>query len=688
MDYLLFTVGMLFVFGLLHRFSWRGRQSNAVSLAVWLVVIATLSAGWYLVGSAGKREFRRMRQMVEGLAPTYAQEIALLGHEEITPETSPDSPRYWRMISAEKRWLAANPSIRDIYTLRKLANGQVALIVDSETDYDHNGRFEGEREQRTPIGKIYPGPLADKVDAVLAGQPFFSQVPSADRWDSWVTSLVPIRNFKGDGEAVLGVDFDAKPLVAAVEIAQRTTLAWLTAFLLALGVGTALPRRRAATSGQPVAQATAPEGPAPAPASGPDATGPETLTLETLINSIDGIVWEADALTLDFTYVSPQCESILGYSPEHWKTTQAFWKSSLHPEDQWAFDHRQRLISNKVPYACEYRMIASDGHTVWIRESAAVVLDSSDAPKLVRGVYYDITAQKRAAEELEEAHKKLVDSSRHAGMAEVATGVLHNVGNVLNSVNISGSVISERLRTSKVIELGKVAGLLTLHKANFAGFVASDPRGPHVPELISLVTDALRAEHTELLEEVDAITRNISHIKEIVSMQQGFAKGAGIVEALCITAVVDDAIKINAIHLSKHRVNVVQAYEDVPKVLADKHLVLQILVNLLRNAQQAIESYDGVERRIVVKIQSSSPAFVRISVQDSGGGIAAENLTRIFSHGFTTKKSGHGFGLHSSALAAKGMDGALSVHSEGLGTGATFLLELPVEQPALAAAAA
>jgi C4-dicarboxylate-specific signal transduction histidine kinase len=201
------------------------------------------------------------------------------------------------------------------------------------------------------------------------------------------------------------------------------------------------------------------------------------------------------------------------------------------------------------------------------------------------------------------------------------------------------------------------------------------------------VAEALRAEHADLLEEVDSITRNIAHIKEIVSMQQGFAKGHGIVEEIDVQSVVDDAIKINSTSLNRHRITVVQAFEEVPRVLVDKHLVLQILVNLLRNAKQAIESSGREERRVVVKIQGNGGEFVKITVQDSGSGIAPENLTRIFSHGFTTKKDGHGFGLHSSALAATGMGGALSAHSDGPGTGAVFTLDLPVARVASAAAA-
>jgi PAS domain S-box-containing protein len=566
------------------------------------------------------------------------------------------------------------------------------------------------------IGEVYKGPLRPVLEKAFDGESIFTQQPWTDPRGTWVTAAAPMRNFRGDVDAVLVADFDARPLVAGTVAARRATLGGAAAVLIAIAAASALlaQRRVRAEVKPPMPAPAAPvvetkaapviEPPAapvlekPEPTAAPSAPLPvsdeasriEKQKLETLVNSIDGIVWEYDVVASRFTFISRQCEQFLGYTPEQWMAAEDFWQSKLHPDDQWAAEQGDRMVAGKAPYSYDYRMIAADGRTVWIRENAAVLLTPEGAPLLVRGVFYDITARKNAAAELEQANAALVESSRFAGMAEVATGVLHNVGNVLNSVNVSGNVISERLRKSKVIELGKVAGLLTLQAGDFAGFVARDPRGPHIPELISCVAEALKAEHAELLEEVEAITRNIGHIKEIVAMQQGFAKGAGtgLVEPLTIQTLVDDAIKINSVSLARHRIAVVQAYEDVPQVLVDKHLILQILVNLLRNAKQAIQQADSETRRIVVKIQSHGTEFVRVAVQDTGSGIAPENLTRIFSHGFTTKKSGHGFGLHSSSLAATGMGGSLQAHSDGPGTGATFTLDLPIYHSAPVAVAA
>ncbi len=675
-DYLALVLGALVLFGLLHRIFWRGRLSGAIPALSWLLVAAVLGGGWFFVESSARHEWVLMQRMVEGYAPTFAVEMRRLGHQQITLETPPEDPRYWQLIEAQKRWLTVNPSISDIYTLRKLADGRVALIVDSETDYNHDGVFDGEREQRTKIGETYQSEMGRVINDVLAGRMVFLDTPYTDRWGTWVSSVVPISGLNGTIEAALGVDFDAAQWVAAMTRARRTSIAYIGLLLLVIaGAGTVI-AHQVTTRGLEVELQERED------------VGIEKQQLETLVNSIDGIVWEFDAATFRFTFVSRQSERLLGYPPGDWTAKDDFWKSKLHADDHDAAGHRARMVAAREPYSFDYRMIAADGRTVWIRENAAVLLGPTGEPLLVRGVLYDITAQKRAAEELDQANAALVDSSRFAGMAEVATGVLHNVGNVLNSVNVSGNVISERLRRSKVIELGKVSGLLTLQAGDFAGFVARDPRGPHIPELISCVTEALKAEHAELLEEVESITRNIAHIKEIVAMQQGFAKGEGIVEPLTIQTLVDDAIKINSVSLSRHHITVVQAYEEVPKVVVDKHLVLQILVNLLRNAKQAIQEAGTEPRRIVVKIQCKSADFVRVAVQDTGTGIAAENLTRIFSHGFTTKKTGHGFGLHSSALAATGMGGSLNVTSDGPGTGATFILELPVYQPAAIAVAA
>jgi PAS domain S-box-containing protein len=400
--------------------------------------------------------------------------------------------------------------------------------------------------------------------------------------------------------------------------------------------------------------------------------------LEALVHSIDGIVWESTPDTFQFTFVSRQVERLLGYQPEEWLANPRFWQEKLHPEDAaQAIQTCRDMVARREPYNYEYRMIAADGRTVWIRESGVVLLEN-DKPAAVRGIFQDITEQKLAAAELDELNKQLLETSRQAGMAEVATGVLHNVGNVLNSVNVSTTLIREKLRGSEVASLVKLGGLLQQYEADLPGFLTAHPKGKLVPRFIIQLADQLGAENKLLQEEQDQLTRNVEHIKEIVSMQQNYARVSGIIEPISVANLLDDALQINAAGFSRHGVQVVRQYSDVPPATADKHKVLQILINLVHNAKYALDDSGRLDKRLTVGIGMNGNNCLKVTVNDNGIGIPPENLNRIFSHGFSTRKGGHGFGLHSGANAAKEMGGQLSVHSEGAGKGATFTLELPL----------
>jgi len=291
-------------------------------------------------------------------------------------------------------------------------------------------------------------------------------------------------------------------------------------------------------------------------------------------------------------------------------------------------------------------------------------------------VVQDITERRLAEQELEHVHKQLLVASRQAGMAEVATNVLHNVGNVLNSVNVSASLVSERIAKSKCTRLDQVAALLTEHAGDLASFLAG-PQGKHLPGYLGELAGALVSERDSAVAELEALRSNVEHIKEIVAMQQSYARRGGIIETLDIRALVEDSLRMNEGAFSRHGVTIIRDYEDVPLIQVDKHKVLQILVNVIRNAKYACQE---AEKRVTVRIRATNAA-VLVAVIDTGVGIPRENLERIFSHGFTTRPDGHGFGLHSSALAAKALGGSLHAESAGPGQGATFTLALPLASP-------
>jgi len=283
--------------------------------------------------------------------------------------------------------------------------------------------------------------------------------------------------------------------------------------------------------------------------------------------------------------------------------------------------------------------------------------------------------------ELKEAQGELVSTARQAGMAEIANNVLHNVGNVLNSVNVSASLIAERMRNSKDQNLARAIQLMNDHGTDLGEFFTHDEKGKTLPGYLDKIVATLAAEKQGIHKELESITRSIDHIKEIVATQQSYAGASSLIGPVQIADLMEDALRMNTASIARHQITVVKDFADLPLLLLDKHLVLQILVNLVANAKQAMDSVADRSHELTLRTQIIDPesgARLRIRIEDNGEGIAPESLPRLFTHGFTTRKNGHGFGLHSCALAAIEMRGTMTAHSDGLGTGAAFTLELPV----------
>jgi amino acid transporter/signal transduction histidine kinase len=282
--------------------------------------------------------------------------------------------------------------------------------------------------------------------------------------------------------------------------------------------------------------------------------------------------------------------------------------------------------------------------------------------------------------ELEGLHNKLVEAARRAGMAEVAIGVLHNVGNVLNSVNVSAALMDGRVRKSKVTQLGKAIELLTSHAGDLGTFLSTDQKGKLLPAYLVKLAEHLTVEQAELITELTTLTGSVDHIKHIVTSHQSYAREGSLAELLNPTDLMEEALSIGAEAQGLRELHLERRYGVVPLVKVDKHKLLQILVNLVKNARAAL-SFDQGERNLSLTVDHPPNDRERVIFQvcDNGIGIPAESLTRIFEHGFTTKEDGHGFGLHSSALAAKAIGGSLRVESAGWGTGATFTVDIPLQ---------
>jgi len=281
--------------------------------------------------------------------------------------------------------------------------------------------------------------------------------------------------------------------------------------------------------------------------------------------------------------------------------------------------------------------------------------------------------------ELENVRHQLSEASRIAATSEVATGVLHNVGNVLNSVNVSITLLRDNLKKSRLSDVARIAELMRAHQDDLPTFLTVDPKGQRIIDFLGQLAERLASEQVAQTRELDSLQKNLAHIKEIVSIQQNGARISGVTEIVQVSELVEDTIRLNAVSLSRHEVQVVRDFDQVPPLTIDKHKVLQILVNLVRNAKSACEEAAIPRREVKVTVRNDA-GRVKISVADNGVGISAENLGRIFEHGFTTKKDGHGFGLHSGALTAQELGGSLTAYSEGSGRGAVFTLELPLQR--------
>lgn len=296
---------------------------------------------------------------------------------------------------------------------------------------------------------------------------------------------------------------------------------------------------------------------------------------------------------------------------------------------------------------------------------------------------HEIEERKRAQAEVQELHNQLLDASRRAGMAEVATGVLHNVGNVLNSVNVSANLIRDQVLESKVGGLAKAAELMTAQGEALGRFIQEDPKGRQLPGYLVKLADHMTSQQRVMADELSRLTANIEHIKEIVQVQQSYGMAVGVIQQLRPQDVMEEALRLNAASLQRHTVDIERHFADLPAMPLDRHKLLQILVNLISNAKHATDESNLPQRLIVVSIELVDDKRIRFTIRDNGTGISEENLKHIFQHGFTTKKNGHGFGLHSAANAATEMKGTLTVSSPGVGQGATFILTLPItDKPA------
>ena len=403
--------------------------------------------------------------------------------------------------------------------------------------------------------------------------------------------------------------------------------------------------------------------------------GKNLLTLATQAAGI--ACWEYDVPTRTTLWTENDIESLRSAGIDFRGRPDALL-AMIHPDDAATALSLMRtaIAENRSVCGLRLRMITAGGNTVHLQARARLTCDAHGQLERVLGVSWDVTEQVQQEERRLELQMQLRDVSRRAGMAEVATGVLHNVGNVLNSLGVSATLVLAGLRDSRVGNVRRVAQLLSEQGDRVGNFLENDPRGREVRGYLTNLGENLCAENRALHADTQAILVHVEHIAKIVAAQQSYARRGGVTEEVDVAELVDNAIALN--FTDSTDVTVTRDYQFAPRLTLDRHKMIQILGNLLSNARHALRDQTQGQRVLTVRIRAITPGSFAIDVEDSGIGIETAVLQRLFEFGFTTKKEGHGFGLHASANLAKELGGELSGQSDGPGRGARFSLQMPL----------
>jgi signal transduction histidine kinase len=368
--------------------------------------------------------------------------------------------------------------------------------------------------------------------------------------------------------------------------------------------------------------------------------------------------------------------AIYGFPAATFQPRLSIAVTMIHPDDlavaeaAWA-----GALQQATDMHVQFRIIRADNSILHLDSVAAVVTDPHSPKRRLVGIILDITERVGTEQRERLLQKQLREASHRSGMAEVATGVLHNVGNVLNSLGVASSTVQARLSASHYDRVERVAALLEVHRDALGDFLINDARGKHLPQYLSALGAQLKKDTEGLQREIDAISGHVQYLCDIVQAQQTFARVGGTEEAVDVRELVDTALRLKARNLEG--MDVRREIGDIPEFLADRYKLLQIVVNFIGNACDAIAENVSGARQMAIRAQVVD-GQLEIAVEDSGVGIPSELLARIWEFGFTTKTHGHGFGLHSSAVAAQQLGGTVAVISAGSGLGACFTVRIPL----------
>lgn len=297
--------------------------------------------------------------------------------------------------------------------------------------------------------------------------------------------------------------------------------------------------------------------------------------------------------------------------------------------------------------------------------------------KTNKHLYTEIAERKDAEAKIAALNSKLILAARRAGMADIVNGILHNIGNILNSVITSVAITQERTEQSHAAKMMNLIQLINNQKNNLENFLKNNDKNLKILEYIMILGKSWAEENSALLNELNELNKNISHIKNVITMQQSLGKIIGITEEVELDKLIEDVLLLNKLSYEDSHIKIISDFKFSEKIIIDRVKLLHVVANLIKNSIDSLAKSGKKHKEIIIRIQESQNEYFTIQILDNGIGIASENLTKIFAYGFTTKKGGYGYGLHASATFVQEMHGKLYAESEGIGKGATLTLVLP-----------
>jgi two-component system sensor histidine kinase/response regulator len=613
LDWVAFALLGVAGLGVTHAFMRRthgfGAPASTWRLLGFFLFAAYLLADW--TSDAGRE---RLRSMLQGMAPTYAVEMERRGHSQLRLDTPADDSLYLELVNAQVLWLDANPAVSNIYTFRVLPNGRVVLMIDSETDYDRDGRYVGEREARAPLGAEYDE-IDEDIRLAFQGDTTFTQTPTSDEWGTWVSAYVPLRNATGRVEAVLGVDYDAhewQGTIAQIRIATLGLVAIVGGVVIVSLLLVSLARAEVAVR-----------------ARAEQALRESETRFRTLADGAPLMIWMEDA-DGRLEYVNAAWLRFRGHSAG--EESEEGRLAGVHPEDRAAFLASRGSAAAGTTTA-EYRLRRHDGEYRWIQETRAPRCDEPGVVVGYAGICADVTDQRLAAGELARARDDALESAR------MKSGFLANM--------------SHEIRTPMNGVLGMLELLLDTELSPEQRDRADTARRS-AEALLTIIDDILDFSKVEAGRlELEAIEFDLrSTLDDVTGLLGDRATAKGLEWATLVQPGVPNLVR------------------------GDPGRLRQVLVNLAGNAVKFTERGEVVLRARLERQQADS-VLVRFEVSDSGIGMAPDVTARLFqpftqADSSTTRRyGGTGLGLAICRQLVELMGGEIGVRSER-GKGSTF----------------